>query len=223
MARHIENATRILPGDDTPGKLDFKVYLTEDVDKYDILYVSGSQGAWLKCTRAVNTTLAQTTGMLLMARSKGQSGKFIRAAPIGTIRDVDTSGDTVGDAYYISASAGQVSKTATGFSRRVGYVTKVGTVANNGRILFDGFSQIAAASNILSGTATILSGANSVTITQTTLGGAALGGKPVVATLNTIDGTKSVVAASWTGNNLVITSSANLTADGTVTYMIAVS
>lgn len=223
MSRDVVNATRIKPGTDTPNKLDLKVYLTEDVSAYDILYVSGVQGAFLKVSKAINTTAVQSTGLLLMARSAGQANHFIRATSFGTIRDVDTSGDTVGDAYYLGATAGAVAKTTVGFARRVGYVIKVGTVVNGGRIMFVGTSQVNGGSNILAGTATILSGNPSITIVQATLGGAALGGKPVVAQLNATDGTLYVKSAAWSTNDLVITISGNATADRIVSYMIAVS
>lgn len=220
MSRDVVNATRVKPGTENPNKFDFKVYCGEAITIYDVLYVYASQGAFFAVKKAINTTLAQSTGMLLMAKSNGTSGQYIRATAIGTIKDVDTSSDTVGDVYYLGATAGAVAKTATGFSRRVGTVIKVGTVVNGGRIMFNGFAP-AMAGNIIAGTATILNTATTVTITQATLGGAALGGRPVVATFLATDGVKYIVSATWSSNDLVITCSAAVTADRLVSYMIS--
>src|SRR5574338_183508 len=106
MSRDVVNATRIKPGTDTPNKLDFKVYCAEAVSQYDILYISGVRGPFFQVNKAINSTLAQTTGVLLMARSAGASGRYIRATALGTIRNVNTSSDTIGDAYYLGSSAG---------------------------------------------------------------------------------------------------------------------
>lgn len=228
MSRDVVNATRIKPGTDTPNKFDFRVYCEAAINAYDILYVSGSQGDFLKVNKAINSTVAQTRGMLLMARSAGAANTYIRATAVGTIRDVDTSADTIGDAYYVGAVAGDVSKTSVGFGRRIGTVIKAATVANGGKILFDGFGFPAGGNNVVSGIATFTSASATVTVLAANIGGtgaggAALGGRPVVACLNTTDTTNTILSAVWSGNDLVITRSAGSATTPTVAYFISVS
>jgi hypothetical protein len=69
---------------------------------------------------------------------------------------------------------------------------------------------------VIFGTLTVANGAS----TGTASVGAAYDGKPVIATLNEVDGVKTVVAAVVAAGTLTVTLSAATTDDRTVAYMI---
>ncbi len=73
-----------------------------------------------------------------------------------------------------------------------------------------------AINNVISGTDVILSGQTTVVVAV----GTAFNGKPVVATLNEVDGVVHVVAAVVAAGDLTITLSAVTTADRDVGFVI---
>lgn len=74
------------------------------------------------------------------------------------------------------------------------------------------------AAKIVSGTATVLSGATAVTVSDARLSG--LSGSPAVATLAEADGTRYVQTAVWSGDDLVITLSGTTTGDRPVSWIV---
>jgi hypothetical protein len=125
-----------------------------------------------------------------------------------------TTGRTVGDPVFLSQTAGGFVFTAVAGGRRVGTVVTVGA-ATVGKIDFDGSTPTVPA--FLSGLATVPNGTATVTILAATLGGS-YGGRPVVSTINA--GAVGILSAVWSGNDLVLTTTANVTADRIASYFI---
>lgn len=79
---------------------------------------------------------------------------------------------------------------------------------------------IDALNGMVTGQATIAAASASVTVLAATLGGL-YGGSPVMATLNTVDGTLTqLLSAEWSSNDLVLTGNAAATGDVVVTYQV---
>jgi len=196
----------VKPGGLTAGKYDCRAFTTATPAKFDILTVTGRTGAYPTVAIATANTLTHARGRLYMAKHARVSGQgnYIQVTPYGLIEDVDTSALAVGDPIYLG-TAGQVSTTATGFGRRIGYVVKAATVANGGAIAFEGWTGFTGGNNIVSITDAFQSGQATRTITNPLGNGSGLTGRPLVATLNTADTTNTILSAVWSTNDIVVT------------------
>jgi hypothetical protein len=105
------------------------------LDKGTVVYVFGASGQRVSVKKAVNTgdsTSAQTFGVVAESIASGAEGWVIVQ---GMVRGLDTSAYTQGDALYLSATAGQFTKTkpyAPNHLVYVGFVVKVN--ASSGEI-----------------------------------------------------------------------------------------
>lgn len=191
------------------------------IAKFDILAPVGAEGTWLLMGKAAATAVATpaaklflsiTPGSVRTVRSEKVSSKMVS---VGAITKVDTSAASVGDPVYLSDTAGGWSLTAGTFRRRIG--TVVAASATAGIILFDGN---APGSGIISGTATIPIGADSVTVAM----GAFVAGSPAVATVMQAASDATLTHIEHTGwdgsDDLVIEGNANATAAVTVAYVV---
>lgn len=223
-ATDVKNGRKLKPASHDAAKFDFKAYATETIAQYDILVVTGRQGAWPRVAKADAATAAHARARLYMARSGSAANKFLVASPLALIKDVDTSALAVGDSIFLG-TAGQTSTTTTGFGRRIGTVVKAATVVNGGAIEFSGFAGggSGAGNGVLVGTTSFASGNNAVTVTNPFALGATLTGRPAGACLNTADGTTTIASVVWSTNDLVITRSASPATTPTVAYWVFLS
>ena len=105
------------------------------LDKGTVVYAFGASGQRVSVKKASNTadsTSAQTFGVVAESIASGAEGWVIVQ---GTVRGIDTSTYTQGDALYLSATAGQFTKTkpyAPNHLVYVGFVVKVN--ASSGEI-----------------------------------------------------------------------------------------
>jgi hypothetical protein len=105
------------------------------LDKGTVVYVFGASGQRVSVKKAVNTgdsTSAQTFGVVAESIASGAEGWVIVQ---GMVRGLDTSAYTQGDALYLSATAGQFTKTkpyAPNHLVYVGFVVKIN--ASSGEI-----------------------------------------------------------------------------------------
>lgn len=204
---------RIKPGTINAPKWDEVGYSASAIAVGDLLKVVDVVGNYLQMAKADGDDASDVHGQLYVAMSKaaaaGQHFKIARQAVV----TFTTTGQAVGDPVYMSATAGGYSFTPVGSHRKVGHVIKVGD-STTGKILVSPGSP--GSQSIKMGIAAV-AGAATVTITAATLGGN-FGGRPVVATPMTTDGTKYVVSATWSTHDLVITFSTSFT--GNVAYAI---
>ena len=123
-----------------------KVKAAEAIKADQIVYVSGSEGPYLKVTRADNDTKAATTGRLLIAKHDIPASGYGVCLPWKLVTTIDTSSAAVGDLVYLGGSPGTavgdnivLTAETSGAGRQVvlGHVTVAATVANGGAILLD--------------------------------------------------------------------------------------
>lgn len=207
----------IKPHDIRPRFGEYLMIAGAAIEKNDIVAITGVNGARFTAIPANNSSIPHCVGKLFRAKSAAASGSSFLAEPVGIIDDVDTNARAVDDPVWLGL-AGEVVFAAAGGQRRVGKVVKVGA-AGVGLIAFDG--QGPSGKHILTGQATIPNTATSVTVNVATLG-ISLGGANAWANLLAIDGTKKVIACTWSTNDLVITIDAAATANRLVAYQIEV-
>ncbi len=168
---------------------------------------------------ATNATKRKAHGTLYVAlMSATTADPKLKIAPIGLFNNLDTSGAAAGDAVYLS-TAGAPTLTATGFVRRIGEVIGVG-VSGTGTWNFAPADMVIGARTPLIGTATITNGTGAVTVTNPFGIGASITGAPAFAQFQADDGTVAINAVAWSTNDLVISATANTTADRVVAYQI---
>lgn len=182
MGRHATPAGLILGADTAHEKGDWDVAPNADLSKYDVVYITGTVGAYLKVTAADADLAAMATQPLWLMTTpahvespeKPTGYANPMAMVVGTAdAAVDTSSAAIGDPVFLSNTAGGWSLSPGTYRRRIGTVTKVH--ATEGEWFFDG--RIGA--GILTGTAIIATTNQDVAVTLP----AALTGKPAWAVI----------------------------------------
>jgi hypothetical protein len=211
MPGHLEGRS-VKYGDKYMTKLGMKAKAAATWAAGRIIYISSVSGGYVTMNTAAAGTPASHRGRLFVSRTAiGTSGNDVDALPMCAVTGLDTSAGAIGDPVYLGA-AGAFSLTKS--ARKVGVITKVD--ATSGEIFFDG---ALGASGVVSGIGEVPFGTSTVTIAAATLGGS-FGGKPAGACLIEADGTIHVVNVVWSTNDLVINTSANVTAARDVAYWV---
>ena len=127
---------QIIPGVTKTRSNAVKVYCSGAVAANDLISVVGAQGDFMSVSPAdSNGAVTLNNSTLFVADFAGASGEYLPLAlPWKVVTGVDTSSATIGDAVYLSDTAGSYSLT-TG-SIKVGTVLTSATAANDGTILF---------------------------------------------------------------------------------------
>lgn len=215
MAREIRGGV-IKPGSKNPTREDYDAIASEAITAGNIVYITGAKGEFLTVGVADKDTAVKARGDLFVAKNTAVSGGRLRVSPFATIKTIDTSASTIGYPVYLStAGAVTLTRPTTGFPRRIGNVTKLGAAGT-------GEMQISRHSTplIASYKGTFTNG--QATFTFSGVGAGGITGAPLVAMLNTVDGVKQIIAAAWSGNDVVVTISAVAAATPVVSIMIAV-
>ena len=126
---------QIIPGVTKTRSNAVKVYCDGAVATNDLISVTGAQGDFMKVSPAdANGPVLLNNTKLYVADFAGASGEYLPlAVPWKVVVGVNTSSATIGDAVYLSDTAGSYSLT-TG-SIKVGTVLTSATAANDGTIL----------------------------------------------------------------------------------------
>ena len=159
---------QIIPGVTKTRSNAVKVYCSGAVAANDIISVVGAQGEFMSVSPAdANGAVTLNSSTLFVADFAGASGEYLPLAlPWKVVTGVDTSSASVGDAVYLSDTAGSYSFT-TG-SIKVGTVLTSATAANDGTILFAPQSMVSTSGTVVGAeTSLIGSGANDVEFTLT--------------------------------------------------------
>ena len=133
----------IKPGTDFNYAEGVKVKASSAIFADQIVYVTGSEGPYLKAAPADADDMTKTVGRLMIAKHAIPADGFGVVLPWKLITSVDTSSGAVGAPVYLAdsisaATAGNLSLTApTGDAKViiVGRITIAATVANGGTIM----------------------------------------------------------------------------------------
>lgn len=223
---------KTLPGRGSPPAMRLDAVASEAITRNQIVYLDTTplSGADLSTTTkgysirrkvgvATNATKKKSHGELYVALTAAAAGDTVEVCPIAILNNLDTSGSALGNPVYLS-TAGLPTLTATGFQRRIGTVIFVGT-AGNGLVDFDPRCVVPNHLVTITGTATVLSGAQTVTITAATLGGT-FGNSPAWAALAETDGAIAITSVTWSADDLVVKTTANVTANRVVRWFVMV-
>jgi len=121
----------------TPLASEIVYKANEAISKGNVLYVAGVDGGFHRLGKADKDTAAKARTTLYFALHDVPSGQHGRAALFGVIEGVDTSGSTIGNPVFLSASGGvTLTKPMSGDVRVVGSVAKVSATA--GEVDFNG-------------------------------------------------------------------------------------
>ena len=207
----------------TPEYAEVVYQAAEAITKGQILYIAGYAGGFLKLGKADKDTGAKVRTKLFFALHDVPSASYGRAAEMGSIEGQTTAGSTIGDPVYLStAGALTLTKPTSGLPLVIGTVGVVS--ATIGEVAFGGASVAVAphAGPIVGVLKATAGAAATLTFSTTELGGN-FDGKPVVATLNTVDATAVAIAsAAWNGAGL-LTVTFNAASTGIVRVSVLVA
>ena len=206
---------QIIPGVTKTRSNAVKVYCSGAVAANDIISVVGAQGEFMSVSPAdANGAVTLNSSALFVADFAGASGEYLPLAlPWKVVTGVDTSSASVGDAVYLSDTAGSYSLTAG--SIKVGTVLTSATAANDGTILFAPQSMVSTGGTIFgAATSMVGTGANDVEVEITQPAGTVITDIGHVTTTATVGSANIIVRVGTASDGEEVIADSNYVSSG---------